>query len=245
MSKKKYLFSLGLLICFLLVVGCSKKSQSTEIAHQQLIWHEKREKPFGTFDYPEISEGEALDLLKTKFNVKIPEIIEQTKQLFEQKIITSEVEEKAPEYTLYATGDELLVRGYYPVYKGEEVNVFALIDLKYSFDKEQKEVRLASQSLAISNYGQEEAYPKDNFSELLLDAAQIIDIPKDTADLAIQNFEKDYKDVEKRPQSKTAVVYGNDDEAKDKKLVSQTLRVGFNEKRELREIYAAIVDYSE
>ncbi|MCA5011843.1 MULTISPECIES: hypothetical protein [unclassified Enterococcus] len=245
MKHKNYLFILALFICLLLAAGCSGKNNAAEVEHQQLIWQKQREKPFGTFDYPEISEDEALDLLKNKFEVKVPEIIPQTKKLFDEKIITTNLEAKKVEYSLYASGNDLLVRGYYPVYKGEELIVFALIDLKYSFDKEQKEVRLASQSLALSNYGKEEAYPKDNFNELLLEVAQNIDISKDTADLAIQNFEKDYKEVDKRPASKTVVVYGNDEEAEEKKLVSQTLRVGFNDKREFREIHAAIIDYTE
>ncbi|GGC78365.1 hypothetical protein GCM10011573_05070 [Enterococcus wangshanyuanii] len=245
MKQRNYLFLLALFICLLPVSGCSGKNNAAKVEHQQLIWHEQQEKPFGTFDYPEISEDEALDLLKNKFEVKIPAIIQQTKKLFDEQIITADLEIKKAEYSLYASGNDLLVRGYYPVFKGEELVVFALVDLKYSFDKEQKEVRLVSQSLALSNYGQEEAFPKDNFDELLLEVAQIIDISKDTADLAIQNFEKDYKEVDKRPASKTVVVYGNDEEAEEKKLVSQTLRVGFNEKREFREIHAAIVDYTE
>ncbi|MDA9472119.1 hypothetical protein [Enterococcus sp. 5H] len=245
MRKNFYLILLALFIGVLLVASCSSENQTTEIAHQQLSWHKQREKPFGTFDYPEISEDEALDLLQNKFSVKVPQIIQQTKHLFDEKITTKELEEKKAEYTLYASGNELLVRGYYPIYKGEELVVFALIDLKYSFDPEKKEARLASQSLALSNYSQEEAYPKNNFDELLLAVAQIIDIPKGKADVAIKNFNEDYKEVDKRPASKTAVVYGNDNEAEAKTLISQTLRVGFNDKREFREIHAAIIDYTE
>lgn len=79
---------------------------------------------------------------------------------------------------MYASSVELKVRAYYPLNEGNELSVFALVDLKYSFNKEKKEVRLTSQSLSMTTYGEKIAYPKDNYDELLAKSAEIIDLPE-------------------------------------------------------------------
>ncbi|WP_086312453.1 hypothetical protein A5821_000149 [Enterococcus sp. 7F3_DIV0205] len=245
MKKKAFLFTLTILLGLSIISACSSKKQATKVEHQKLTWHEAREKPFGTFDYPKITEKEALTTLENKFKVRVPSLIEQTKEMLKNDVSIQGMVEGAPEYTMYASGDELKVRGYYPLNEGPELKVFALIDLKYTFDKEKKEVRLATQSLAMTTYGDKSTYPKDNFDELLAKSAEIIDLPKKLTARSIQNFNEDYKELDKRPTSSKAVVYSNDKEAVEKKKVSQALLGGFDNKQELKEIYATIVDYTE
>lgn len=245
MKKKSYLFFVAIIVCVISVSACSSKKQTSAVEHQQVTWHEKREKPFGTFDYPEITEKEAFDLLKNKFNVHVPNFVQEVKEMLKTDVKTKGMEEGDPEYTMYASGDELKARAYYPINDGDELRVFALVDLKYSYNKEKKEVRLTSQSLSMTTYGQKIAYPKDNFDELLAKSAEIIDLPKKLTDRSIQHFKEDYQEIDKRPASSKAIVYSNDQEAVEKKKVSQSLLGGFDNKQELKEIYASIVDYTE
>jgi len=224
--------------------GCSQKESKVDVEHQKLIWHDTREKPFGIYDYSELSKKEAKELLENKFSVQVPSFVEEVENMLSAEIITDSLKEKAPVYSIFTARDRINVRGDYQFYQEEELKVFAFVDLKYIFDEENKEVRLATQSLSMSNYGKKATYPKDNFEELLMKVAQIIDIPKRESDLASENFVKDYQKEENRPGMSTVVVYGNDNEMEEKQLVSQTLRVGFNSNQEAREIYGEIVDYT-
>lgn len=244
--KNKTILLLVFLCCFSVMLGaCSEKKEDAKIEHQHLTWHDGREKPFGSFDYPEITEEKALDLLKNKFNVKVPLLVQQVKELLKNEVAADQMKEGNVEYTMYVSGDEILLRGYYPLNQGETIRAFALIDLKYSYIKEKKTVRLTSQSLALTNYGEESVYPKDNFYELLASSAKLIDLSEDLSKQSIENFQNDYNELEKRPAGSKVAVYSNDKEASEKKQVSLTLQVGFGNNQELKEIYATIVDYTE
>lgn len=245
MKNKSFLSLLMIIFCVISIVGCSQKKPKVKVEHQQLTWHEAREKPFGMFDYPKVTEKEGLDLLKNKFNVKVPKLIQQVKELLKDEVAVEGMLLGDPEYTLYATGDELKARAYYSLNEGTELIVFVLVDLKYTFNKEKKEARLLSQSLSMTTYGEKTTYPKDNFEELLASSGKIIDLPTKLADRSIQNFIVDNEKVDKRPTASKSIVYSNDKEAVEKKLVSQTLLGGFDSQRELKEIYAMVVDYTE
>lgn len=243
--KKSILCVVSLITCVVSISGCFFKKEAAKVEHQQLIWHDSREKPFGTFDYPKITEKEAFDLLKTKFDVKVPSLIFKVKEMLIEDVGTKTMQIDEPEYTMYASGDELKMRAYYPLNEDNELRVFALVDLKYSFNKEKKEVRLTSQKLSMTTYGDKVTYPKDNFTELLAKSAEIIELPKKQSDTAIQHFNADYNELDKRPVSSKAIVYSNDKEAAEKKQVSQAILGGFDSKQELKEIYATIVDYTD
>lgn len=244
---KKTVLLFVTIVCFLSISGCFAKKQTTEteVEHQQLLWHNKREKPFGTFDYPKITEKEATDLLENKFKVNSPKLMSQVKVLLKEEVATEGMQTGEPEYTMYATGDELKIRAYFPLNEGEELRVFALVDLKYTYNKEQQEVRLNAQSFSMTTYGEKVTYPKDNFDELLAKSAAMIDLSEEKTKHAIKNFKTDYQEIDKRPIAAKAVIYSNDKEAVEKKKVSQELLGGFDSNKELKEIYATIVDYTE
>ncbi|WP_207696614.1 hypothetical protein DOK67_0002327 [Enterococcus sp. DIV0212c] len=244
--KRNYRKILVLALIIVGISGCSSKTAETiDTSQQHLIWHDEREKAFGMFDYPKISEREAIDLLTNKFQVKLPAFLEQTKQMFQEEILTSSIQEAEPEYSIFARGDQLQIRGFYPFNHQNELAVFAYIDLVYKFDKENKQVKLTTQSLSMSNYGSDALYPNDNFYELVQRAGKLIGLPKVEQDRAIDNFKNDYEEIEQRPTNEKIVLFSNDDEANEKKKLSQAMRIGFNEHREMREIYAVLVDYSE
>ncbi|MBO0467029.1 hypothetical protein JZO73_05715 [Enterococcus plantarum] len=138
MKRNAYLLCVVIILGALMISGCSSKKQTGPVEHQQLTWHEKRDKPFGTFDYPKITENEAFDLLENKFKVKIPKFISQVKGMLQNDVMTEGVQTGVSEYTMYASSVELKVRAYYPLNEGNELSVFALVDLKYSFNKEKK-----------------------------------------------------------------------------------------------------------
>jgi hypothetical protein len=232
-----------LLALGLISIGCTRKQTTGE--HQQFVWHEKRTKPFGRFDYEKITEKAAFDVMENKFALNVPTFVEEVKSLLKKKVAAENMSVGKAEYTMYAAGEEFKVRGFYPVYENNTMRAFALIDLKYEFSKEKKQVRLTSQKLSLTSYGENSEYPQDNFFEVLQACGSLIDIPKKQLQQAIENAQNDYKVKEQRPVSAKRWIYTNDNEAQDKQEVSQTLQVGFDDQQEFREIYAAVIDYTE
>lgn len=176
---------------------------------------------------------------------KVPSMIKQAQVTFRKNIVTNKIVTEISEYSISVLEEQVQVRGYYPFTRDGEIAVFTYIDLTYTYDSENKIVRLKSQAFSMSNYGEEAIYPKDNFGELLTSISQIIELPKDEIERSLTNFENDYGKVDQRPVAEKITLYSNDEEMKEKKEVSQSMRVGFNDKREMREVYTALVDYTE
>ncbi|OJG68043.1 hypothetical protein RV09_GL002154 [Enterococcus moraviensis] len=229
----------------LIVSACSVNKKTAAIEHEQLLWHETREKPFGRFDYPKISKKEGLSLLKNKFNVKVPDMITQAETLMEKEVVTDEVKADDPEYTLYAEGDELRIQGYYPFSKENQLETVAMVEFTYLYTREEKDVRLRTQSFSIVKAGEKELFTKEKFHTLLEETAKIIDLPKTITDRSIENFEKKYAQLEDRPASQRVKVYSNDEEMTEKKRITQSIIAEFDPQKELKGVQAAIVDRTE
>ncbi|MHC5228306.1 hypothetical protein ACYSNW_08520 [Enterococcus sp. LJL99] len=244
---RKKTFFIGIIASVLLftLIGCTNKIKTQDVEHQKLLWRETREKPFGRFDYPQLTEQEALDLMKTKFNLKVSNFAEKTEELLKKELITLDLNEEAKEYSLYATGDELKLVGYYPMDLERKPVVTASIVSEYKFDKENKEVRLTFQNITISKTNEAFSFPEINGESLIKEVAKIVDIPEQTQKQMLTNFEKDYKKVEERPVNSNIVLFGNKDEAKSKKGVFQTIYVKFDHNREMSELNAVVSDYTE
>ncbi|MGM0219258.1 hypothetical protein [Enterococcus sp. AZ126] len=242
--KKGTLFCLATIVLFGLS-ACSDNQKDISIEQEQFIWHETREKPFGQFDYPKISKNEGLSLLKDKFKLKVPTLIAQSETLMEKELVTDEVKADTPEYTLYAEGDELRIKGYYPLVKGDQLEAIVAIEFSYQFNQKEKEVRLKNQSFTVVNAGASAEFPQEKFIELLKRTVDLIDVPKTTSERSIKNFEKEYEQPDDRPEGQRVKVYSNNEEMEEKKGISQTIIVEFNGQKGMRGIQALIVDNTE
>lgn len=246
MMKKRTGLSFCVTIIFLLgVSACSDKKKDVSIEHERVIWHETREKPFGRFDYPKISREEGISLLKDKFKVKVPDMISQAESLMDKEVVTAEVKADKPEYTIFAEGDELRIHGYYPFMKEDQLEMTVVVEFTYLFTREEKEVRLRTQGIYIVNVGENAEFPKENGHRLLEQTADFIDLPKSVSNRSIENFEEKYQEPDNRPAGQGVKLFSNDEEMTEKKKVSQSIVVEFNEQKEIRKIQAAIVDYTE
>ncbi|OTN89916.1 hypothetical protein A5819_002414 [Enterococcus sp. 7E2_DIV0204] len=245
MQKKRTLFLCATMILLLIISACSANKKTTSIEHEQLLWHDTREKPFGRFDYPNISKEEGLSLLKDKFKVKVPDMIAQAEALMEKEVATDGVKPGDSEYTLYAEGDELRIQGYYPFSKESQLETVAAVEFTYLFRREEKDVRLRTQSFSIVNVGEKEAFTKEKFHTLLEETAKIIDLPKTISDRSIENFGKTYQELDSRPAAQRVKVYSNDEEMTEKKRITQSIVAEFSQKKELKGLQVAIVDRTE
>lgn len=245
--KKRIIYLVGCMLSIFLLVACKQEAVKSNSANNTnpLVWHKQREKRFGVYDYPSLTKKEAIDLLKNKFQLQLPKMIKQAENMFENEIVTNEVVADKIEYSVFVTEEQVQVRGYYPFNRGNELAVFAYLDFVYTYDIDKKMVRLKSQSFSMSNYGEEAIYPKDNFNQLVKSTSDLIEVQKNEFDHAEKNFTKNYGEVDQRPNAEKIIFYSNDEEMQDKKGISQSIRIGFNDKREMREIYAALVDYTE
>lgn len=237
--KNRWLFLVMLVAVFAL--GACQKEQKVKNVPERLeafVWYGEREKPFGIFEYDELTKAEAETLLEDKFSLQLAGLTEAFEKVLDEGLISGEVKAGEPVFSVVAQENDLKLRGYYTYYVGEELVTFAYIDSEYQYDSESKEVRLLDQTLSLAKYGSGSTFPADNGEELVQRFGEALKI--NDLDTAMEKFKENYPESSKSE----ITVSDNGTEAYDNHSIRTSLIARVTNK-EIVEIYARLVDYTE
>ncbi|WP_375178517.1 hypothetical protein [Enterococcus rotai] len=230
-----------LIVCLLpilLISGC-KKEKALPKKSQELLWRAERTKPFGVFEYSDLSKEEAETILKEKFSVSLSTLTKKTEAILDEELLTDTGAKGTVTYTIDAKENKLQVRGFYPYEQGDTMQSFAYIDSEYHYLPEKKQANLIDQTITLSNYGESSAFQSENVEPLLKKLGELVQVENLTIALT------QLKEHEKEVKSKELEVSDNGEDAYKKKNIRSSLYVGIDEKSEIKEIYARLTDYRE
>lgn len=230
-----------LIVCLLpilLISGC-KKEKALPKKSQELLWRAERTKPFGVFEYSDLSKEEAETILKEKFSVSLSALTQKAEAILDEELLTDTGAKGPVTYTIDAKENKLQVRGYYPYEQANTMQAFAYIDSEYHYLPEKKQANLVDQTITLSNYGESSAFQSENVEPLLKKLGELVQVENLTIALT------QLKEHEKEVKSKELEVSDNGEDAYKKKNIRSSLYVGIDEKSEIKEIYARLTDYRE
>lgn len=240
MSRKMRVITLIIvcLIPLLIISGC-KKEKALTTESQELLWRSKRTKPFGVFEYSELSKEEVKSILKEKFAVSLSALTDKTEVILDETFLTDAGTKDTVIYTIDAKENKLFVRGFYPYEQAGTMQAFAYIDSEYHYIPDKKQAVLVDQAITLSNYGEASAFQSKNVEILLKKLGEVVRVENLTIALT------QLKENEKNVKSKELEVSDNGEAAYKQKNIRSSLYVGINEKSEIKEIYARLTDYRE
>ncbi|MGX7265067.1 hypothetical protein [Enterococcus crotali] len=240
--KKKLI--LLLLITTTLMSACAmdkEKKSSLTANEEKFTWWVDRDKAFGNFEYPAISEKEAMELMKNKFNLKIPDFFSEAKKIAEKTLVSDGTELDVGVYSIFVTGDEVLFSGMIRMKdsSGHYLS-YAKIELKYQYIDIQKKVKLQSQSLSFYNLSNDNTFNERELIQCLKNLSDLLEL-KDQEKL-LTKFNEDTKDSTKLV-GKEVSVYRTLDDAYKKNTFGKNLIVTYNQEGNVKIIDAVISDY--
>lgn len=240
MNRKTRVITL-IIVCLLpilIISGCEKENGFPKES-QDLLWQSKRTKPFGVFEYSDLSKAAAETILKEKFAVSLSTLTEKTEAILDEALLIATGEKGTVTYTIDAKENKLQVRGFYPYVQGDTMQAFAYIDSEYHYLPAKKQANLIDQTITLSNYGESSAFQSENVEPLLKKLGELVRVENLTIALT------QLKEHEKEVKSKELEVSDNGEDAYKKKNIRSSLYVGIDEKSEIKEIYARLTDYRE
>lgn len=226
------------LLPLLIVAGC-KKETGLPKETQELLWRGKRTKPFGVFEYSDLSKETTESILKEKFAVSLSVLPAKAERILDHKFLVDSNEKGVVTYTIEAKENKLFVRGFYPYEHTGTLAVFAYIDSEYHYIPESEQVVLVDQMISLSNRGEVSAFQPKNIEALLQKLGELVRVENLT--VALTKFKEHGKGI----KSEELEVSDNGKDAYKKKKIHSSLYVGVNEKSEIKEIYARLTDYRE
>lgn len=240
MNRKTRVITL-IIVCLLpiLIISGCKKENAFPKESQDLLWKAKRTKPFGVFEYSDLSKNAAETILKEKFAVSLSALTKKTEAILDEEFLTDTGAKGTVTYTIDAKENKLQVRGFYPYEQGNRIPVFAYIDSEYHYLPEKKQAILADQTITCSNYGESTAFQSQHVEVLLKKIGELVRVENLT--IALTQLKESGKDV----KSKELEVSDNGEDAYKKKNIRSSLYVGIDEQSEIKEIYARLTDYRE
>lgn len=226
------------LLPVLLSSGC-KKENALPKESQELLWKTERSKPFGIFEYSDLSKEAAETILKEKFAVSLSTLTKKTEAILNEELLTDTGAKGTVTYTIDAKENKLQVRGFYPYEQVGTIQAFAYIDSEYHYLPEKKQAILVDQTVTLSNYEESSAFQSEKVDVLLKKLGELVRVENLTVALTR------LKENEKEVKSKEVEISDNGEDAYRKKNIRSSLYVGVDEKAEIKEIYARLTDYRE
>lgn len=243
--KKKFI--LLFLVVVTLMTACSDKKQTGETAaknklpknEESLTWWSDRTKPFGSLDYPAISEKEALDLMANKFKLKVPDYFDEAKKIVEKNLIF-EGTQREEVHSIFTEGDNLVFTTLIQANDSQNNHLsYAKIELRYEYIPIQKKVKLLSQELSLYNQKNNEAFSKNNLTAIVKEINSLLHL-KDQ-DKLLTKFTEEIKDDES-VKGKDIVIVRRLDQSYKKKIFGQNFGVIFKGSGEVESVYSIIKD---
>lgn len=240
--KKKII--LLLLITATLMSACTmNKETKSSLANneEKFTWWSDRDKAFGNFEYPTISEEEAMKLMKNKFKLKIPDFFSKAKKMTEKNLVIANAQLDKGVYSIFATGDEVLLSGMIRVKDslGNDLS-YAKIELKYQYIDIQKKVKLQNQSVSFYNLSKDNVFRERELIQCIENFSGLLEL-KDQEKL-LSKFNEETKDNAKLI-GKEVSLYRTLDDAYRKNTFGKNLIVTYDEAGNVKIIDAVISDY--
>ncbi|MHC5218584.1 hypothetical protein ACYSNR_18250 [Enterococcus sp. LJL128] len=220
----------------LLAVGCGKKEDSTlanlSSEDKAIVWEEKREKWFGKFDYLEINQTEAKELMTDKFKVKIPDLYEGAEAVFDEQLKSSETTKEAPVCEIVSTGNTLRFTTAYPYkWAGGKYYAYGKVELSYEWDSENEKAYLRYQEAKLYHYSEDGKLYMAEPLKAVEDFAKLVKV--EDIEEKLKNFKSDY---EKAAEGTLYFEQRLDDP------ISRNINIIFNNKGNIESIVLAIND---
>lgn len=239
MKKMVRIVSTFLLLLALSGCAASNGHDTLNAKDKPLTWQEKKEKPFGKFEYRKLDEAEAKKLLTDKFLVELPQYYEDINIVFNKHFETEASKLEPIEYSITTNGENLYFRAINRYSQNEELKIFTYIDFEYQFDREKKQATLKNQTIMIANPTQEGQFPKNDFEETVKDLSSLvnINIGKNLEDL------QTLRDKEKGKLGGAVLqVYENTKDAKAANELQKSIAVELNEQEHIIQTFFYITD---
>ncbi|MGX7265620.1 hypothetical protein [Enterococcus crotali] len=227
--------------------GTSEKQPESTANHkldkseQKFAWWGDRKTPFGDFEYVNISEKEAHELMENKFKLTIPETVNSAKKLITEDLVFEESEKESDSYSLF-TSENMLEFSCFVKYKNKAGKYLSYgeIKLTYNYIPIQKKVKLASEKLVIYNAPDDGIFHGQNVMSTLRNMSSWLDLTDQ--DKLVKKFEEETKAKESLGNQEI-ILYRNLDEAKEKRLFGKSFGVKYGANGTIAEIYAVARDY--
>lgn len=229
MNKKGYYGLIGL-VC-LMLVACATTSSTTE-KESPFRMADKRTKAFGQFDYPEISEKEALSLLTDKFQVNHPTYLAQVWQIGRDQFEANDLQAKPQQTAVVAKDIDLNFYSYAPYYRAEKLLAYASVEWQYVYAASSQTSFLATQLLSICSATDDGVFYGKDFDALITQLVHLLQIeakPQQIlADFAQQTTDADlaekviflFDQSQESTQMRKAIYVAYDDKGVMKKVVA-------------------------
>jgi hypothetical protein len=233
-------------ICLVLIIGCKNEAKPTINAEgQAVIWQKSQEKGFGKFNYLDLTETAAQELMTEKFKVKLPKLYESALPILETALQTQENSREEPIYSIVATGNTLVMNGTYS-YKDKQDGKYysyATIEMTYEFDREKKLAWLNTQDIMLFNYPEQgKVYlndPTETFEKLAA-LTNVSDLDK-----KMTTFKKQMNKPAEERKGKKVKLENSLKQAEKEKEVARNLGMDFGDNGTLSVIRIFVKDYTE
>ncbi|WP_430603141.1 hypothetical protein IGJ02_000497 [Enterococcus sp. DIV0724b] len=245
MTERKQLLRVVILITLLGIVGCKKAERYAQFSNedQAMSWSEEREKTFGDYDYTKIkTEKDAFDILQDKYKVLIPTYYKEMNKTLSNNLTSKTVQLKGTNYAIFARNKELDFQAVSSFYRGNELQAFSEINLKYVYSLEKKEAYLKSQTVSIKIAPVKGKLPNNNETELIEAIGKNMKMSDKQISEGIAGYEKQVKESNERLTSDYTPVVSNSNDFNKSKEFLKEIAVGHDQEGTLREIYAEISD---
>ncbi|MEI5993536.1 hypothetical protein [Candidatus Enterococcus mansonii] len=240
MGKKSLLLTTVLVV--LLLSGCSSQKEERMLSgvEQTFVYEKTREKPFGELEYMNISEKEALELMKDKFDVAVPDVFDTYKKLGSEQMESEKMPLVSTNYSVYSQGDELYFYGEKAYGEKADPLLYDTIEFKYNFDRVKKKVVLTNMWISIYNLPMEDGgYRGKNLQQTLELLGSYLQIDDEEN---FSNFEKVANVPMKNRKNKTIPFFDNRQTAEQEKGLRRAVLVKYGEDGSLVKIMAGFQD---
>ncbi|ALS01893.1 hypothetical protein ATZ33_11030 [Enterococcus silesiacus] len=219
----------------------STANHKLDKSEQKFAWWGDRKTPFGDFEYGNISEQEAQELMEKKFEVTIPENIDSAKKLITKDLAVEGSEKEPDSYSLF-TSENTLEFSCFVKYKSKAGKYLSYgeIKLTYNYIPIQKKVKLSSEKLVIYNAPDEGVFHGQDVIATLKNMSSWLDLTDQ--DKVVKKFEEETKAKESL-ENQEIILYRNLDEAKEKRLFGKSFGVKYGTNGIISEMYAVARDY--
>lgn len=226
----------------LFLTGCTKADKYAQLKEEdkQLVVTQEREKPFGEFEYVDITQEEGLDLMEDKFDLPLPDYYSQMDQFVQKYFETKTIQQGKTHSVLYANVNTLNFRTIYTFYKEKELALAFIVDLDYSFSADEKIALLEKQAFNLKIAPVDGSLPQDNFDELIYGLAEVMKI--DGIDSYLAGYKKQITGVEEQLGNQRIRLFDNAEKKEKNKELSKEIVVIYDSGSTFREINAIIQD---
>ncbi|WP_348921132.1 hypothetical protein [Enterococcus rotai] len=241
-QRKNIMLAIFCLLSVISLVGCSKSSSYSRLPKQEqnLVWSGERTKPFGEYDYFDISQKEAIKLVKDKFKLELPVSHDKISDFTKKDLILEEIKYTKEVSFVFARDNQLKYRTNYVYNEGDKTAAFVSVDFDYTYLSKEKEAILSTQTIQYQFFEVGKKLSQSEIDGLLKEVGSFMKVTDMDKELA--EYHKELTDSKDKLANKTFVVSDNaKTKIKDKELTKKIVLL-YDESGNPKELYARIGD---